>query len=97
VHLQQLQDQIAATFIERDRTRGLDRTFMWLVEEVGELARELRSEDRDEEALRLEISDVLAWLVSVANLVEVDIEAACQRFAEGCPKCGVSPCRCPPR
>lgn len=97
MHLRELQDQIARTYIDRDRRRGLERTFMWFVEEVGELARELKSDERDQAALRHELSDCLAWLMSVANLAEVDIEAAAGRFADGCPKCGASPCRCPVR
>jgi NTP pyrophosphatase (non-canonical NTP hydrolase) len=47
--------------------------------------------------LHVEFSDVLAWLLSVANLAGVDIEAAAQRYANGCPKCHNSPCRCPMR
>ena len=41
-----------------------------------------------------EIGDVLAWLTSVANLVDVDLEAAASRYANGCPRCGHIPCTC---
>jgi len=97
VTLRDLQEQIRRTYFERDSQRGLERTFLWFVEEVGELARLLKTEQRDEEALHIEFSDVLAWLLSVANLAGVDIEAAAQRYANGCPKCHNSPCRCPMR
>jgi NTP pyrophosphatase (non-canonical NTP hydrolase) len=63
-----------------------------MAEEVGELARALRH--GDPEQLSLEFSDVLAWLASLANLTGVDLEAAMARYAEGCPKCGASPCAC---
>lgn len=95
VTLRELQDRIAETYLDRDRRRGLERTFLWFVEEVGELARLLKGEDRDERALRSEFSDVLAWLLSVANLAGVDMEEAAGRYARGCPKCRSSPCQCP--
>jgi len=88
-----LQTTIARTYLERDRARGTDGTFRWLTEEVGELARALRTGDRAN--LEHEFSDVLAWLVSLANLTEVDLGAAMARYADGCPKCGASPCACP--
>jgi NTP pyrophosphatase (non-canonical NTP hydrolase) len=95
VELAELQERIRRTYLERDRARGLDGTFRWLVEEVGELARALRQADRQAQAH--EVGDVLAWLLSVANLLEVDAEAAVARHAEGCPQCGRSPCACPAR
>ena len=95
--LGQLQDVVRETYLARDRERGLERTFLWFVEEVGELSRELKSPQRDEERLRHEMSDVLAWLMSVANLTDVDLQEAAQTYAEGCPRCGTRPCRCPTR
>ncbi len=95
--LRELQEQIRRTYFERDSQRGLERTFLWFVEEVGELAHLLKTDCRDEKALHVEFSDVLAWLLSVANLAGVDIETAAQRYANGCPKCHKSPCQCPMR
>lgn len=90
--LAELQDVIGRTFLERDRARGLDGTFRWMVEEVGELARSLREGDQ---AARIhEAGDVLAWLASVANLAGVDLDAAAKRYARGCPACGAIPCKC---
>jgi NTP pyrophosphatase (non-canonical NTP hydrolase) len=71
----------------------VDGTFRWFVEEVGEVAKALR--DRDPAELTHELGDALAWLVSVANVVGVDLEQAADRFAKGCPRCGASPCACP--
>lgn len=88
-----LQVQIAATFSDRDRTRGIDGTFRRLVEEIGEVAKDIRSGDRA--ALASELSDVLAWILSVAVLCDVDLDQAAARYAAGCPRCGASPCRCP--
>jgi NTP pyrophosphatase (non-canonical NTP hydrolase) len=89
-----LQAVLGDTYLARDRARGVDATFRWLTEEVGELARAIRKHDR--ENLVLEFSDVLAWLGSLANLMDVDLDAAAARYATGCPKCGASPCVCPP-
>ena len=95
MELAEFQDAIRRTYLDRDATRGLDGTFRWMVEEVGELARTLRHDDPS--ARRHEVGDVLAWLASVANLLEVDLEDAAARYAMGCPRCGASPCACEPR
>jgi len=87
-----LQVLMRETYGERDRARGSDATFRWLTEEVGELARALRKEDRAN--LELEFSDALAWLASLANLHDVDLEDVMGRYENGCPKCGARPCRC---
>ena len=92
MHLSELQEMLGRTYLERDRARGPEATFRWLVEEVGELARALRLEER--EAVVLEFGDVLAWLGSLANVVGVELEEAAGRYATGCPKCGRSPCVC---
>lgn len=90
----ELQRQIEAIYLERDRARGAARTFAWLVEEIGELSRALRHDDRDN--LEHEFADVLAWLVSLGSLVGVDVGAvAAKRYGSGCPKCSSTPCTCP--
>jgi NTP pyrophosphatase (non-canonical NTP hydrolase) len=91
--LRQFQQAIAATFLEKDRRRGTEGTFVWFVEEVGELARALKK--RDPASLREEFADVLAWLLSLANLSGVDLEEAMGKYAPGCPRCRTTPCRCP--
>jgi NTP pyrophosphatase (non-canonical NTP hydrolase) len=91
--LADLQATIEATFGARDRARGVDGTFRWWVEEVGEVAKALRS--GDPAALQHELGDALAWLVSVANVAGVDLERAIARFANGCPRCHQTPCTCP--
>jgi len=87
------QQAIRDIYYDRDRARGVLAAYAWLNEETGELARAIRSGDA--EALATEMSDVLAWLTTLANLLDVDLETAAQRFACGCPKCGGTPCTCP--
>jgi NTP pyrophosphatase (non-canonical NTP hydrolase) len=92
MQISELQGAMRRMYYERDAKRGADATLRWLVEEVGELARALRNGGPDE--LRHEFSDVLAWVASLANLVGIDLEEAASRYADGCPKCGLTPCEC---
>ncbi|HIA19357.1 MAG TPA: nucleotide pyrophosphohydrolase [Planctomycetes bacterium] len=80
-------------YLEKDVARGIDGTFMWLIEEVGELAAALR-DGTDAEKLE-EFADVLAWLTTIANVAEVDLSEAVQKkYGPGCPGCGQYVCRC---
>jgi len=90
--LAEFQKTIEAIYFERDRARGMGGTFMWFVEEVGELATALREDDRT--ALEGEFADVLAWLVSLASIAGVDIETAARKYTSGCPRCHGAPCHC---
>ena len=93
MELAELQHQIEILYGARDRARGVDGTFRWWVEEVGEVAKALRRGDPAE--LEHELGDALAWLVSVANLAGVDLARAVARYGGGCPRCGATPCACP--
>jgi NTP pyrophosphatase (non-canonical NTP hydrolase) len=86
------QGLIAKTYLEKDASRGLWGTYAWLVEEVGELSRALRKGDRD--SLLEEFADVFAWLASLANLCDVELDDAIRKYAGGCPKCAGLPCSC---
>lgn len=94
MELRDLQAKMRETYLTRDRGRGVDATFRWLTEEIGELARAIRTGDRRN--LELEFGDVIAWTASLANLLDVDLETAAKRYTDGCPKCGGTPCRCEP-
>jgi len=68
-------------------------TFDWLVDEVEELGE--ASKTGDKKALENEFADVIAWLASLANVTNVDLEkAALDKYDDKCPKCGHSPCQC---
>ena len=86
------QRQMNALYGDRDRERGLARSFAWFTEECGELSRALFRGDHD--AQLHEFGDVLAWLVSLADQAGIDLNAAAHRYADGCPRCGSSPCEC---
>jgi NTP pyrophosphatase (non-canonical NTP hydrolase) len=88
-----LQRHIRQMYFEKDQARGVEGTFMWLMEEVGELASALRGEDR--ENLAEEFADVIAWLTTIANVAEVDLNAALvHKYGRGCPGCGRLVCQC---
>lgn len=91
--LNDFQALIRRMYLEKDRARGVDGTFMWLMEEVGELAAALREGTREEQAA--EFADVLAWLTTIANVVDVDLAAAVRKkYGAGCPGCGQFVCNC---
>jgi NTP pyrophosphatase (non-canonical NTP hydrolase) len=86
------QDLMARTYGARDRARGVPATIAWLTEELGELARAVRKGTVEEQ--RHELSDVLAWLASLADQLGLSLADAAARYADGCPRCGSLPCTC---
>jgi NTP pyrophosphatase (non-canonical NTP hydrolase) len=91
--LGQLQQRIRELYGSKDGRRGVAGTFMWFMEEVGELSAALRNGSKDEQIL--EFADVLAWLVTLANCQGIDLEEAILRkYGGGCPGCREIPCQC---
>ena len=91
--LADLQALIAKMYSSKDEARGVDGTFMWLMEEIGELAAALREGTPEE--LAMEFADVLAWLATIANVAKVDLQAAVlKKYGGGCPGCGQLVCTC---
>ncbi len=91
--LSELQDRVRELFGAKDAARGVEGTFMWFAEEVGELAAALRGGTQAEQTL--EFADVLAWLVTLANIAGVDLaEAVEAKYGTGCPGCHHTPCAC---
>ncbi len=91
--LREFQELIERMYTSKDVARGIDGTFMWLVEEVGELAGALR--DGTPEDKMGEFADVLAWLTTIANVAKVDLsEAIRSKYGSGCPGCGQMVCAC---
>ena len=77
---------------EQDAARGIPSTVAWLAEEVGELAQAVRK-GTPEQQLH-ELGDVLAWLASLANQLDLTLDDAFSRYADGCPYCRAAPCHC---
>jgi NTP pyrophosphatase (non-canonical NTP hydrolase) len=92
--LREFQQLIEAIYFEKDKARGLEATYMWFAEEVGELTRALRRDD-DRANLEEEFADVLAWLSTMASIRGIDLaEAARRKYGDGCPYCKATPCAC---
>lgn len=91
--ISEFQKLIEDIYYKKDSNRGLLGTFAWFVEEVGELSRELRSQE-DKKRLQDEFADVLAWLSTLASIAGIDLEGSANKYANGCPKCLKIPCIC---
>jgi NTP pyrophosphatase (non-canonical NTP hydrolase) len=93
MQIRDLQELINRMYSDRDRERGSAATFLWFTEEVGELAAALREGTHEE--LAAEFADVIAWLVTLANVCDVDLTAALEaKYGAGCPGCGLMVCTC---
>lgn len=93
MEIKEFQRLMYELYFENDSRRGVPQNFIWLVSEVGELARAIKSGDRDK--IEEEIADVFAWLASLANVLNVDIEeAAIKKYPMKCPRCKQKPCKC---
>jgi NTP pyrophosphatase (non-canonical NTP hydrolase) len=89
--IREFQELIKNRYFATDSERGIAKTFLWLSEEFGELAHALGKFERgdpDIENLNEEFADVLAWLVTLANITEIDLTQAIQNkyIKDGGPK-----------
>lgn len=78
MHISEFQQIISRKYKKRDQQRGVPATFMWFIEEVGELATALAAgDDKNQEE---EFADVFAWLCTLANITDVDLEKASAKY-----------------
>lgn len=70
----EFQKHISERYEQVDRARGSAQTFLWFIEEVGELATALNGTDKAN--LQEEFADVFAWLCTLANINDVDLAQA---------------------
>ena len=90
---EELQALIEKMYSAKDRERGTPATFLWLTEEIGELAAALREGTHEQQCS--EFADVIAWLVTLANINDVNLtEALRAKYGDGCPGCGKLVCVC---
>ncbi len=91
MEIREFQRMIDEVYRRRDEERGVEKTMLWIVEEVGELAEAVRKRSNVGE----EIADVFAWLVSLANLLGIDVEEeVLKKYPGYCIRCGKKPCEC---
>lgn len=83
-----LQSLIRERYFATDSARGTAGTFLYLAEEFGELATALAANNRpnrpptpqERANLEEEFADVLAWLATLANINQVDLEACLTKY-----------------
>ncbi len=87
MEISQLQKLIRDRYFATDSARGVSKTFLWLSEEIGELAHALGKWEKgepDHANLREEFADCLAWLTTLANVTGVDLEQAInEKYVQG--------------
>lgn len=74
MELATLQQLVKERYYETDSARGIYHTALWFHEEVGELSSAIASNDK--ENAKEEFADVLMWLMTLANLMDIDMEEA---------------------
>ncbi len=93
--ISEFQNLIKDLYFKQDLNRGINATFIWLIEEIGEFARILRSKDFNFKNASEELADIIAWTSSLANLLEIDLESALsKKYPNICIKCKSKPCIC---
>ena len=82
-------------YYHRDMERGVYKTFIWLVEEIGELADNLNKKDLNRSKISDELADIIAWTSSLANILNIDLEKALiDKYPNKCLSCDSNPCKC---
>ncbi len=79
--IKEFQELIKKHYYEHDSARGSAGTFLWFIEEVGELASALAGDDQKNK--QEEFADVFAWLCTLANINDVDLTEAIQKYTSG--------------
>ena len=93
--ISEFQNLIKDLYFKQDLNRGINATFIWLIEEIGEFARILRNKVFDKQNASEELADIIAWTSSLANLLEIDLESALsKKYPDKCIKCNSKPCVC---
>ncbi len=74
----EFQQFIRDKYYARDKQRGTSATFLWFIEEVGELASALAGDD--EYNKEEEFADVFAWMCTLANINNIDLNKAIEKY-----------------
>ncbi|WP_336518011.1 MazG nucleotide pyrophosphohydrolase domain-containing protein [Pollutibacter soli] len=67
-----LQQIVRDRYFKTDNDRGIYHTALWFHEEVGELSAAIASGDIPN--AKEELGDVLMWLLTLANLMNIDMD-----------------------
>ncbi|MHA1881913.1 MAG: MazG nucleotide pyrophosphohydrolase domain-containing protein [Candidatus Thorarchaeota archaeon] len=92
--IEEAQDLIRRIYLERDRERGLERALLRTFEELAELSDAVHRNKLSKE-IEDEIADVFAWVISIANLLEINLgNALLSKYNDVCSRCKKNPCDC---
>jgi NTP pyrophosphatase (non-canonical NTP hydrolase) len=92
--IKEFQSLMWELYIQRDRNRGVEKSLLWLQSELGELIDAYLKQDTS--GTVEEVADIFAWLCSICNLLDIDLEeAAWTKYPDKCPRCLLVPCNCP--
>lgn len=79
--ISEFQEFIREKYFATDSARGTPGTFLWFIEEVGELATALAGDDQANK--EEEFADVFAWLCTLANINDVDLNQSLEKYTKG--------------
>lgn len=90
ITVESFQTLIRERYFPTDSARGSAGTFLYFIEEVGELATAIAANNRqgkpptDAERANLEeeFADVFAWLATLANINSVDLTATLEKYTD---------------
>lgn len=75
-----LQQVVRDRYFEKDNARGIHHTALWFHEEIGELSAAIARGDR--ENAKAEFADVLMWMMTLANLMDIDLEESISAYLQ---------------
>ncbi len=92
---QEAQNLIRRIYYTRDKKRGIEHTLLRTFQELAELSDAINKEKPMQE-IQDELADVYAWVLSIANLLGIDVGGALlKKYNNACSRCGKAPCVCP--
>lgn len=80
MQLSEVQKLMDDLYGQVDTDRGIPSTVAWLCEEVGELAQAVRKGTKEQQLH--ELGDVIAWVASLANQLDLSMEKAMERYEQ---------------
>lgn len=75
-----LQKIVRERYFATDKARGIYHTALWFHEEVGELSSAIANGNM--ENAKEEFADVLMWLLTLANIMEINMEDAIATYLD---------------
>jgi NTP pyrophosphatase (non-canonical NTP hydrolase) len=92
--IEEAQELIREIYLERDRERGVERILLRTFQELAELSDKIHRE-KPMKDIEEEVADVFAWLISIANLLDVNLgDALVSKYDNRCSRCKMKPCEC---